>query len=144
MLMEVSTLPDMASLTNQLEKIFSAKNIEVISRSAFRGGTFPAEIINCRLDDGKQLSLFAKYLAGMGPNNHGHRGGVEYEIRVYDEVLRKLPLPKVNFWGKCHFAESDETLLLMDCLDNSASLKGNPDIALYLKAAEWIAKMHLF
>ncbi|HKO79477.1 MAG TPA: phosphotransferase [Chitinophagaceae bacterium] len=147
--METSTLPNSEVLTRHLSKLFSengdAKNVEVISRSAFKGSsTFPAEIIKCQLPDGKILTLFGKYLAGLGPNNHGHRGGVEYEIKVYDEVLRNLPLPKANFWGKCFFKENDETLLLMDFLEGSISLKGNPDINLYLNAASWAAKMHNF
>jgi hypothetical protein len=147
--METSTLPNTEVLTTHLSKLFSengdANNVEVISRSAFKGSsTFPAEIINCKLADGKVLTLFGKYLAGLGPNNHGHRGGVEYEIRIYDEVLRKLPLPKANFWGKCFFKENDEILLLMDFLEGSIFLKGNPDINLYLNAAAWAAKMHNF
>ena len=149
MLMETSTLPNTKLLEHHLSKLFSengtGKNVEVTSRSAFKGSsTFPAEIINCKFPDGKVLTLFGKYLAGLGPNNYGHRGGVEYEIKIYDEVLRKLPLPKAGFWGKCHFKENDETLLLMDFLEGSKSLKGNPDINLYLNAASWIAKMHNF
>src|SRR5688572_3436086 len=144
---EINTLPDSQLLSEHLSKLFSAtaEPIEIISRSPFKGSsTFPAEIIYCKLHDGRALSLFGKYLAGLGPNNHGHRGGVEYEIKIYDEVLRKLPLPKAGFWGKCHFKENDETLLLMEFLEGSKSLKGNPDINLYLNAASWIAKMHNF
>lgn len=147
--METSTLPNTELLADHLSKLFCAngaeKKVQIISRSAFKGSsTFPAEIINCKLPDGKVLALFGKYLAGLGPNNHGHRGGVEYEIKIYDEVLRELPLPKANFWGKCYFTENDETLLLMDFLEGSISLKGNPDINLYLNAASWAGKMHNF
>ena len=147
--METSTLPNTELLTRHLSKLFSTseveKNVEVISRKPFKGSsTFPAEIISCQLPDGKILTLFGKYLAGLGPNNHGHRGGVEYEIKIYDEVLRDLPLPKANFWGKCFFKENDETLLLMDFLEGSISLKGNPDINHYLNAASWAARMHNF
>lgn len=147
--METSTLPGTELLEHHLSKLFSKngarENVKVISRSAFKGSsTFPTEIINCKLTDGKVLTLFGKYLAGLGPNNHGHRGGVEYEIKIYDEVLRNLSLPKASFWGKCHFKEHNETLLLMDFLEGSISLKGNPDINPYLNAASWIAKMHIF
>ena len=147
--MEPSTLPNTELLARHLSKLFSAngieKNVQVISRTAFKGSsTFPAEIISCQFPDGKALRLFGKYLAGLGPNNHGHRGGVEYEIKIYDEVLRKLPLPKANFLGKCFFKENDETLLLMDFLEGSISLKGNPDINLYLNAASWAGRMHNF
>jgi len=145
--MEISTLPSNEALAQKLSKLFpnhgKEKEVEVISRTGFKGSsTFPAEIISCKLPDGKVLKLFGKYLAGLGPNNHGHRGGVEYEIKIYDEVLRNLPLPKANFWGKCFFEENDETLLLMDFLEGSISLKGNPDINLYLNAAAWAARMH--
>jgi hypothetical protein len=146
--MEISTLPNTELLTIHLSKLLSANGpalVEIISRSPFKGSsTFPAEIISCKLSDGRVINLFGKYLAGLGPNNHGHRGGVEYEIKIYDEVLRNLPLTKVNFWGKCYFNETNETLLLMDLLQDSASLKGNPDITLYLKAASWVAQMHHF
>ena len=147
--METSTIPNTELLAHHLSKLFSAngveKNVQVISRTAFKGSsTFPAEIILCRLSDGKVLKLFGKYLAGLGPNNHGHRGGVEYEIKIYDEVLREFPLPKANYWGKCFFEDNDETLLLMDFLEGSISLKGNPDINLYLNAASWVARMHNF
>src|SRR5688572_9697465 len=144
---EINTLPDSQLLSEHLSKLFSAtaEPIEIISRSPFKGSsTFPAEIIYCKLHDGRALSLFGKYLAGLGPNNHGHRGGVEYEIRIYDEVLRNLPLPKANFWGMCFFKETEETLLLMDFLEDSISLKGNPDINFYLNAASWAARMHSF
>src|SRR5688500_11399236 len=149
MLMETSTFPVTYLLEHHLSNLFSEngarENVKVISRSAFKGSsTFPAEIINCKLSEGKVLTLFGKYLAGLGPNNHGHRGGVEYEIKIYDEVLRELPLTKAGFWGKCHFQENNETLLLMDFLEGSISLKGHPDINVYLNAAAWIAKMHDF
>ena len=147
--METSILPDTELLAHQLSKLFFQndiiKNVEVIFRSPFKGSsTFPAEIIKCKLPDGNVITLFGKYLAGLGPNNHGHRGGVEYEIKIYDEVLRALPLPKAGFWGKCHFIENNETLLLMDFLEGSISLKGHPDINVYLNAAAWIANMHAF
>lgn len=145
--MEINTLPDTGLLTDHLSKLFSinAEPVEVISRSPFKGSsTFPAEIIHCKFPDGRVLPLFGKYLAGLGPNNYGHRGGVEYEIKIYDEVLRNVPLSKAGYWGKCFFPENNETLLLMEYLEGTMSLKGNPDINHYLRAAAWIARMHQF
>src|SRR5688572_30557688 len=111
--MELNTLPATAILTEHLSKLFEDETgsgeLELVSRSSFKGSsTFPAEVLRCKMPDGRELTLFAKYLAGLGPNNHGHRGGVEYEIRVYDALLRKLPLTKANYWGKCRFDESNE------------------------------------
>ena len=146
--MEINALPDNELLTDQLSRLFSDASkqpVEIVSRSSFRGSsTFPAEVIQCKLPDGSVLPLFGKYLAGLGPNNHGHRGGVEYEIKIYDEVLRNLPLSKPGFRGKCFFPECNETLLLMEYLEGTKSLKGNPDINHYLRAASWIARLHHF
>jgi hypothetical protein len=72
--MEVSQLPGTDSLSTQLSKVFSS-SVEVTDRLPFKGSsTFPVELITCRLEDGKQVRLFGKYLGGLGPNNHGHRG----------------------------------------------------------------------
>ena len=144
--MEINTLPDNLVLADQLSKLFSAtpeSPLEIVSRFPFKGSsTFPAEVIHCKLPGEKVLPLFGKYLAGLGPNNHGHRGGVEYEIKIYDEVLRTLPLSKAAYWGKCFFPDSNETLLVMEYLQGTYSLKGNPDINHYLRAATWIARLH--
>jgi len=146
--MEINTLPDDKMLANHLSKLFSAnseKSLEIVSRLPFKGSsTFPAEVIHCKLPGERVLPLFGKYLAGLGPNNHGHRGGVEYEIKIYDEVLRPVPLSKAGYWGKCFFPDSNETLLLMEYLEGTTSLKGNPDINHYLRAAAWIALLHRF
>jgi len=146
--MEINTLPDNQVLADHLSKLFSAtceEPLEIVSRSPFKGSsTFPAEVIHCKFQGEKLLPLFGKYLAGLGPNNHGHRGGVEYEIKIYDEVLRALPLPKAGYRGRCFFPESNETLLLMEYLEGTVSLKGNPDINHYLRAAAWVARLHRF
>jgi thiamine kinase-like enzyme len=143
--MEVNQLPATNVLSAQLSKIFSGRSVEVIDRVPFKGSsTFPVELISCQFEDGNLVKLFGKYLGGLGPNNHGHRGGVEYEIKVYDQLIQKLPLNKAHFWGQCYFEEENDTLLLMEYLEGSKSLKGNPDINLYLNAAAWIARMHVF
>ena len=145
--MEINTLPGNDLLVDQLTNLLSVPGepIEIISRLPFKGSsTFPAEIIHCKVARGKMFHLFGKYLAGLGPNNHGHRGGVEYEIKIYDEVLRKLPLSKARYWGKCSFPGTNEILLLMEYLEATNSLKGNPDINHYLRAAAWVARLHRF
>ena len=143
--MEVNLLPTTEILAAQLSKIFPGRSVEVIDRMPFKGSsTFPVELISCKLDNNNPIKFFGKYLGGLGPNNHGHRGGVEYEIKVYDQLIQRLPLNKAHFWGQCYFEEENETLLLMEYLEGSKSLKGNPDINLYLNAASWIARMHVF
>lgn len=62
--------------------------IEIIFRENFiDSSTFPVEIVTCKTSKGKNISLFCKYLEGMGPNSYGHRRGVDYEafVKVYDK-----------------------------------------------------------
>src|SRR5260370_33989561 len=62
--------------------------VEVIKRETSHEGTFPKELVTCRLGDGSTRTLFCKY--GIDADNaaHGHRGGVVYEARVYRMLLR--------------------------------------------------------
>ena len=41
-------------------------------------GTFPSEMVTCKIEDGNELKLLCKYASGYSHNAHGHRGGVAY------------------------------------------------------------------
>src|SRR4051794_41110271 len=95
---------------NQLTLLFG-KAIQIISRTDFiESSTFPVEIIYLETDNGT-LELFCKFLNGMGANNHGHRGGVQYEANVYSGVLADLPLSTIKYYGKCSF-NTEEVMVL--------------------------------
>src|SRR6266704_2864997 len=59
--------------------------------------TFPNEAITCRFANGRKRRIFVKYEAGQNHDSFGHRGGVGYEVKVYDHVLRHYP----GFKPKC-------------------------------------------
>jgi thiamine kinase-like enzyme len=144
-------LPDTALLSQYLFELLSAngisnRNIRILSREKFiNASTFPAEVIICEIEGNCRLPLFCKYLSGKGQNNFGHRGGVEYEIKVYDQVLRHIPLSKPKYYGTCYLKESNETLLVIQFLENSCRLNKSSDPELYVTmAAGWIASFHNF
>src|SRR5260221_282102 len=53
--------------------------------------TFPNEIVNVRLHDSEEQSLFIKYEGGRDHLSYGHRGGVAYEAEVYSRLLEPYP-----------------------------------------------------
>src|SRR5262245_46237376 len=115
----LTAFPETPVLTQKLSTLFGKHNegVELLNREPFQDySTFPVEIFTCRKEDGTIFQLFGKYLAGKGPNNFGHRGGVEYEAAVYAQLLSQTNLPTTTCYGKCHFAEAGETLLVLDFL----------------------------
>ena len=140
-----TTFPESSILTESLSKIIGQKDdvLEILSRELFpESSTFPVEIISCRKADGTVLRLFGKYLGGKGPNNFGHRGGVEYEAKVYIELLSRTPLSTTHCYGKCHFAESGETLLVLEYLGEYLQFTKSDDPQSLNKAAAWIGTFH--
>ena len=107
--------------------------------------TFPTEIVTCQLSEDQQIDLFCKYSADKANEAFGHRGGVEYEAKVYDRVLRNLQLPVPRLWG---FYEPDDCCdkwLIIEYLANSmkvAWILESTDPQAMIKAAVWIGKFH--
>ncbi len=145
----MNKLPDTAALEKHLSTLIYKREIspgpvEIISRNAFIDtSTFPVEIITCKLTDGRVVNFFCKYSGGQGPNNFGHRGGVEYECRVYSEVLGNIPLTVPVFYGNCFFLNNNETVLILEYLQDSVRLFETDEPEKLLKeAAVWIAHFH--
>ena len=144
-------LPETDTLKSYLSDLIirdnlSEKLIEIISRkTSDYTSTFPIEIVTCQLNDGQIIKLFCKYLGGMGPNNFGHKGGVEYESKVYNKVLKDVSLPKPKYYGTCYFPNNDETLLVLEYLEGSDRLHLTVSPETWLKEAGlWIAHFHNF
>jgi hypothetical protein len=137
--------PDIKILTQHLSDMPGIKDrpVEIISRANFiESSTFPVEIVTCKTKDGKTYSLFCKYLAGMGANNFGHRGGVEYEAKIYELILDKAPVSKIKFFGQCRLNENGDLLLVIEYLGESLRMLYSSDPDAIIKAAEWIGNFH--
>ena len=141
----MKTFPDIDILTEYLSSMMpkSEMSIEIISRKEFyEASTFPVEIVKCKTAGGRTIDLFCKYLGGMGPNNYGHRGGVEYEANIYENVLNKTPCSKIKYYGQCRLAGGTEFLLVLEYLGETLQMKYSVDPDATLKASEWIGKFH--
>lgn len=139
------TFPDIEKLSQHLSLMIERdqSEVKIISRSNYiESSTFPVEIVTCQTSQGKIINLFCKYLAGMGPNNFGHRGGVEYEAKIYEYILDKAPLSKIKYFGQCRLAGNNDILLVMEYLGKDLRMVYSEDPDVLIKAAAWIGKFH--
>ena len=137
------TFPDNDNLTEHLSLMIEKDKsvVKIISRSNYiESSTFPVEIVVCRTSQGKILNLFCKYLAGMGPNNFGHRGGLEYEAKIYEYILDKTPITKIKYFGQCRLTFNNDLLLVMEYLGKNLRMAYSEDPDVLIKAATWIGK----
>ena len=103
--------------------------------------TFFNEIVTCRLPDGSVRRLLAKRGGAHTAPTYGHRGGVPYEARVYRSVLEPLATSAPRFYGSEHDADTGETTLLIDYLENARRLQSVQPPKLP-DAARWIGAFH--
>ncbi|MFC0774402.1 phosphotransferase family protein [Terrimonas alba] len=102
--------------------------------------TSPAEIITCSLDNGQLIHLFCKYAGNHTQFSNGHRGGVEYETKVYQKVLNRLSLSSPRFYGA--YKEKNKSCLVIQYLKGSKLLKDDHDPNHFASAAAWIGNLH--
>lgn len=139
--------PDTKKLNPQLERILNKVHSpfymeELVKRKPFDyHSTSPAEIISCRLNDGQVVSLFCKYSGSHTQYSYGHRGGVEYETKIYKNILHKSPLSSARFYGICK-EKNKETCLVIEYLKGSKLLKDAHAPKYFGKAAAWIGNLH--
>jgi len=139
------TLPDTSTLLKHLSIILGKNGtpIEIISRNKFPDySTFPVELIRCKVEESRLVTLFCKYLGGLEPKNFDHRNGVEYEAKIYAEVLAKIPLSKITYYGHSQFMDSGETIIVLEYLGDNLRVSYSTDPDVLLKAAEWIGRFH--
>lgn len=139
--------PDTKKLNPQLErilnKVYSPDHMmKLVKRKPFDyRSTSPVEIISCRLNDGQIVSLFCKYSGNHTQYSYGHRGGVEYETKIYKNILHKSPLSSARFYGICK-EKNKETCLIIEYLKGSKLLKDAHAPQYFGKAATWIGNLH--
>src|SRR5262249_54527956 len=74
-------------------------DIEIVAREPIMLGTYPKEIVTCHRRDGTTFRALCKYAGGATHTAYGHRGGIEYEARVYRELLQRMRTPTPAFVG---------------------------------------------
>jgi Phosphotransferase enzyme family len=134
-------LPGLDALTTALASVFAAP-VTVLDRAPHRyASSFPAEVVRCETG-GTEVTLLCKYEAGRRYPRFGHRGGPGYEALVYREVVRRLPLPTLTFYGARTDAAGD-TWLFLQYLADAGRLdeEPTPEPAL-AAAARWAGRFH--
>lgn len=140
---------DTPTLEKQLSNIFSRNEtgnviVSILSRAEYDyRSTFPIEIVTCLINHHKKLILFCKYLDGICRKEDGHRGGIEYEIKVYQTILRQNELTTVRYYGSSFIQSYNETVIVLEYLENSERLHETMEPEVFLsQAAKWIAGLH--
>lgn len=137
-----SLFPNLDELTRGLQSVFNCngstdKNVTIVSRKPnTHMSSFPSEVVKCRFLEGNELRLFCKYVGGIGHNGYGHRGGVEREAMIYQNLLLPLQVTAPEFYGTYVDKKNGEQWLVLKHLDNCRHI-GNSKIGL---AARWIGE----
>jgi len=144
----VSIFPESSRLEKELSDLFSRSDsvnvLEISSRKpAVKSGTFAAEIITCRINGERSIDLRCKYLAGHENNQEGgHRGGVEYEAKIYESLFGQINLPLASFFGKFQIKEDKLFCMVSEFLDTSVCINQSALPDRMEKAADWIGSFH--
>jgi len=136
----IAGYPEREVLAARLEDLLGEPVMIVCRQRNVYASTFPSEVVTCRLADGSERRLFCKYTAGRSHQDHGHRGDVAYEARVYREVLRGLSLPLPIYHGALD-SETEGTWLVLEFLEDALRVSKVPQPGMSLAAA-WAGTFH--
>ena len=148
MLPSNAELPDLQTLTKNISSIlsenpFTDDQVIILSREFNDyATTFPSEIVTCQLADESKLTLLVKYTAGFSHNSHGHRGGVSYEAKIYDQVLHNVQVSTPTFYGAHKDAISGETWLVLEYFDENLRVRASNNLISMQAAARWLGQFH--
>jgi hypothetical protein len=113
-------LPELEVLQRWLARALSSMSgVEVVERRAKQSGTFPKEVVTCRVDGAPPITLFCKYSAPRF-EAFGHRRGIPYEAMVYERVLPAIPLSIPTMRGVHEDSASGIVALFLDYLEGGS------------------------
>ncbi|MDQ3683654.1 MAG: phosphotransferase [Bacteroidota bacterium] len=146
--MNESLLIDNVTLSAELEKMFfkynpSLEGFEIVERQTGFSSTFEADIITCLFKNAPNVMIRCKYLKGHENNQEGgHRGGVEYEARIYEERLAGIHLPLVSYYGSFIIPNTDIFCMVIQYMDDCIRIDKSHESDTLAQAAAWIGKFH--
>jgi aminoglycoside phosphotransferase (APT) family kinase protein len=135
--------PALSELERAVRAGLRRDDVAVVTREHPRSrGSYPSEVVTCRLEGSRELRLYCKYgHPPRGQGAHGHRRGVGYEAEVYREVLEPLPLPTAGFHGS-YTDRRGATWLLLDHIEDAVRLHRTPLSGAMVDAARWLGRFH--
>lgn len=107
-----------------------------------RASTFSNEVVTARGADGTELRLLCKYARTNSHPAFGHRRGIEYEIRMYADLLSELQLPTPRYYGSHHEPSTGEYWLVMEYFDGGLTVNKGPQPAAIVSAAQVMGDLH--
>ncbi|NUQ10862.1 MAG: aminoglycoside phosphotransferase family protein [Gemmatimonadaceae bacterium] len=99
-------------------------------------------MVTARGADGTELRLLCKYARTNSHPAFGHRRGIEYEIRMYADLLSELQLPTPRYYGSHHEPSTGEYWLVMEYFDGGLTVNKGPQPAAIVSAAQVMGDLH--
>jgi hypothetical protein len=139
--------PNLQTLTAVLKSLLienrsCSEQLIVVHREPTIQGTFPKEIVTCRLDNGREIRLFCKYASGQDHSAHGHRGGIPLEATVYRELLKPTQGSTPALYGSYSGAVAGDIWLVLEYVGESVRVNESENPAAMGLAARWIGRFH--
>jgi hypothetical protein len=135
-------VPTLEELTAGLGKVLGSPVLVTHRRRNVQTSTFPSEMLTCRLADRSELHLFVKYADAEVNHLHGHRSGVAFEARAYQDVVAPLGLSSARYYGHFDDPAGQKTWLFLDALDAVSRVHKDPRPGAMARAAAWIGQFH--
>lgn len=143
--MTVAALPSDLELTCLVEESlaprYGAGRISLIERTAVGRGSFPKEVLKLSIGD-EEVEIFCKYEGGFEHSAHGHRGGVRYEARVYQEILTPGGYTTPDVVLVHRPPGGTDTWLMVEFLSDASRVSKSTEPGAMPDAAAWIARFH--
>jgi len=133
----------------ELEKLFTrtfadrlaGDTAAVLERTPLGQGSFPKEILKLGLGE-DTIELFCKYEGGFDHSAHGHRGGVPYESRVYEEILGPGGHDTVDVVRVHRPEDRADTWLFLRLVPGALRVSKVPEPGAMAAAAAWAGRFH--
>lgn len=120
----------------------SPDELTVIGHIRFDSSTYAAGIMKCRLA-GVEVDIFCKYSPNNPVESYGHRGGVDYEAKVYEHALVSLRMNGIpHYYGAYRDPQGGETWLLTEYLRDTTPVTWVYEPRSHEAAASWLGTLH--
>src|SRR5688572_3622497 len=125
-------------LSRMLHASAISQGVRIVGRDRTgRFGRYANEVVTCALDDGSTLRLLCKYAPGNG-GGAGDRRGIEYEIRIYRDILHRADSAAPRFYGSHHDVGSNQHWLVLEYIPGGLTIDKGPQPATLISAAQLI------
>jgi aminoglycoside phosphotransferase (APT) family kinase protein len=130
-----------ACLVNGLSSHFGSRaTIASLRRAPFDGATsYPAEVVQVRLNTGQELKFFLKDLSTSRLPKDGIRDRREREFRVYRDLLPLVDVESARYFGALCEESLDRLCVLLEFVDGVQL--GGCELECWLEAASWLARL---